>query len=196
MVFHIGDSAPSGVSERDCPGARAPPPAPRGPDRPRAGRTASRSSPRRLDRRTWWYAVKCSKCELFLGLWTFSIVTTRPGLLSSRPTRLVAWMYSAVVLGLTAHDHEPESRDVHSDRDHVRRERHIHGWPLLRRDTVERLLQALLCHLHLVGGPAARELHALVRDATVDEVRRRLPDPPPEARAEQARPYLFLDDAL
>ena len=33
------------------------------------------------------------------GRWTFRSVTTRPGRSASRPTRLVAWMYSALVFG-------------------------------------------------------------------------------------------------
>ena len=45
----------------------------------------------------------------------------------SRPTRLVAWMYSALVFRLPEDHHQSQPRNVEAHRDHIGSDRHMHS---------------------------------------------------------------------
>ena len=79
---------------------------------------------------------------------------------ASRPTRLVAWMYSAARLRLALHDHQAEPADVEADRDHVGRERDVDR----RRFAAERAWPSRCLGLgHLVGADARGQLQRLAQ---------------------------------
>ena len=125
------------------------------------------------------------------GLCTFSSVTTSPGLSSERPTRLVALDVLGVQLRLPEHQHQPQARDVETDRDHVRRKRAV--------DAVVSIVEAAFeppARLgHLVGRHARGQLQHLRERGAVAEQPPRLTDPPPRAVARDGRADLLFQDA-
>src|SRR3954451_2877459 len=88
----------------------------------------------------------------------FSSVTTKPGFSASRPTRDVAWMYSAAAFRLSLDHHQAEPADVETDRDHVGGERDVDRVLLAGRPS-----EAGARFGDLIGAVAGRELSDLAQ---------------------------------
>ena len=125
------------------------------------------------------------------GLCKLSTATTRPGDRWSRPTRLVAWMYSAAVFGWPCTTISPSRSDVEANGDHVGRKSDIDR---IRSIAAEDRLQALFRLRHIVGRDARGQFHRLL-DLTIGKWAVLGIEPPPLGSVTRgAIPHFILDD--